>query len=100
MRVWWWRREVDRDPRWHRFLLKTDPYTGQPRQASLLNIAIAHGSANRVVALFRGFLQGDQGGGARPSSARGHMASGRQIYRRDDVKRLYRLHQQGGFART
>jgi hypothetical protein len=47
-------REVDRDPRWHQFLREIDTYTGQPRQA-LLNIAIADGSASRVIAIFKGF---------------------------------------------
>src|SRR4029077_16018761 len=51
-------REIDRDPRWHRWLLGVDVYTGQPRQA-LLNIAIMDNSTSRVVALFNGFLQSE-----------------------------------------
>src|SRR4051794_8833899 len=33
-------REVDSDPRWHNWLLQTDPLTGVPRQ-QILNDAIA-----------------------------------------------------------
>src|SRR5260370_27818386 len=49
--------EIDRDPRWHRFLLEIDTYTGRPRQA-LLNDAVASGSAERVSAFFSGLLPG------------------------------------------
>src|SRR5262245_45589499 len=35
-------REIDRDPRWHRWLLGIDPLTSKPRQ-TLLNDAIAKG---------------------------------------------------------
>jgi hypothetical protein len=91
-------REVDRDPRWHRWLQGVDSFTGESRQA-LLNIAIMDGSASRVVAIFKGFMDqaGDQGGGAQPSSTRGRSASGRQIYTRDQIKQLYRAHQQGAY---
>jgi hypothetical protein len=90
-------REVDRDPQWHRWLLGIDTYTGQPRQA-LLNIAIMDGSASRVVALFRGFQAEAGVDSAQPSSTRGHRSSGRQIYTRDQIKQLYRAHQQGAYA--
>jgi hypothetical protein len=32
-------REVDRDPRWHRWLLETDPLSGVPRQQILKALA-------------------------------------------------------------
>src|SRR5262249_969770 len=48
-------REVDRDPRWHRWLLGVDLYSGRVRQ-QLLNEAIAAASAPRVISFFRGFL--------------------------------------------
>jgi hypothetical protein len=88
-------REVDRDPNWRRWLLGIDALTGRPRQ-HLLNIAIAEGDSGRIATFFRGFLQ--EAGDTQPSSARGHRASGRQIYTRDQIKQLYRAHQQGAYA--
>jgi hypothetical protein len=92
-------REIDRDPRWHRWLTGIDVYTGQPRQA-LLNIAIMDNSTSRVVALFNGFLQeaGDtqQSPPARGQAA-GRRSSGKTFYTRDQVKQLYRAHQQGAY---
>jgi hypothetical protein len=94
-------REIDRDPRWHQFLRETDLYTGQPRQA-LLNIAIADGSATRVVALFRGFLQevgGSQQAGAQTSrSAPARASSGGPIYSREQITKLYDQHRRGAYA--
>jgi hypothetical protein len=93
-------REIDRDPRWHRWLLGVDTYTGQSRQA-LLNIAIADNSAARVVALFNGFLQeaGDtqQSPPARGQAA-GRRSSGKPIYSRDDIKRMYEQHRKGAWT--
>jgi hypothetical protein len=91
-------REIDRDPKWHNFLRGTDPYTGQPFQ-SLLNIAIVDGDANRVAAIFRGFMNqtGDtqHAYSAAPNRTR---SSGKSFYTRDQVKQLYRAHQQGAYA--
>src|SRR5262245_57731477 len=47
-------REIDRDPRWHQWLIGLDPHTGQLRQ-TILNDAIASGNVSRVAAFFRGF---------------------------------------------
>lgn len=47
-------REIDANPRWHKWLLGLDLYTGRVRQ-HLLNEAIARADAPRVVAFFRGF---------------------------------------------
>src|SRR5262245_19430927 len=44
-------REIDRNPRWHRWLLGIDALTGKPRQ-TLLNDAIAKGSSARAVEFF------------------------------------------------
>ena len=65
---------------------------------ALLNIAIADGSANKVIAIFKGFMQGDQGGGAQPSSARGHGASGKPIYTRETIGQLYEAHRKGAYT--
>jgi hypothetical protein len=90
--------EIDRDPRWHQFLREIDTYTGQPRQA-LLNIAIADGSASRVVALFNGFLR--EAGGTQASSAapgRTRSSGGQPVFTRAQVKELYARHHRGEFA--
>jgi hypothetical protein len=90
-------REIDRDPRWRRWLLGIDALSGRPRQ-HLLNIAIAEGDSGRIATFFRGFQQEAGVDSAQPSSTRGHRASGRQIYTRDQIKQLYRAHQQGAYA--
>jgi hypothetical protein len=87
--------EIDRDPRWHQFLREIDTYTGQPRQA-LLNIAIADGSASRVVALFNGFLR--EAGGTQSTPARGHRSSGKPIYTRETIGQLYEAHRKGAYT--
>ncbi len=47
-------REIDRDPRWHRWLLGIDVLSGRVRQ-QLLNEAISAAQAPRVISFFRGF---------------------------------------------
>lgn len=49
-------REIDRNPRWHRWLLGVDVLSGRVRQ-QLLDEAIAAAQAPRVISFFRGFLQ-------------------------------------------
>jgi hypothetical protein len=49
-------REIDKNPRWHRWLLTPDVLSGRVRQ-QLLNEAIAAADATRVVSFFKGFLQ-------------------------------------------
>jgi hypothetical protein len=92
-------REIDRDPRWHPFLREIDPYTGQQRQA-LLNIAINDGSAARIIAMFNGFLQ-EAGDTQQSPPTRGQAAgrrSGKPIYSRDDIKRMYEQHRQNAWT--
>ena len=48
-------REIDRDPRWHRWLLGVDMLSGRVRQ-QLLNEAIASADAPRAISFFKGFL--------------------------------------------
>ena len=48
--------EVDRDPRWHRWLLGVDTLSGRIRQ-HLLNDAITAGDARRVKSFFDSFQQ-------------------------------------------
>jgi hypothetical protein len=49
-------REIDQNPRWHRWLLSVDLLSGRVRQ-QLLNEAISAANAPRVISFFRGFLQ-------------------------------------------
>jgi hypothetical protein len=94
---------IDRDPRWHRWLLQVDPLSGHPRQL-LLNDAIASGSDARIAAFFRGF---QQAAGDSPSSASAGAAPGRtrsasstrgRTYSRDEVAKLYDQHRRGAYA--
>jgi hypothetical protein len=85
-------REIDNDPRWHQWLLQTDPLNGVVRQ-QILNDAINAGSVSRVAAFFRGFLQqvGHRSGAVQARSA---MAPGR-VYSRGQIKEMYELHRKG-----
>jgi hypothetical protein len=93
-------REIDRDPRWHTWLLGIDPLSGKIRQ-QVLNDAIAAGSAPRVVAFFRGFEQEQGGTGHRAagrSTARDRSAAqSKPFYTRANIKQNYELHQKGAF---
>jgi hypothetical protein len=92
-------REVDRDPRWHEFLRGVDPFTGQQKQA-LLNIAIADGSASRVIAIFKGFLQ--EAGGTQAYSGQAPAgrtrSSGRPVYTPQQIAEFYSQHRRGLWA--
>jgi hypothetical protein len=119
-------REVDRNPRWHRWLLGIDVLSGRVRQ-QLLNEAISAGAAPRVISFFNGFKQeeaatGHSGPGAAPQLANAprdaaislvSLASpGRRpatggetslppekpIYTRAQIAQLYRQHQKGAFV--
>jgi hypothetical protein len=87
-------REIDRNPRWHRWLLGIDSLSGQVRQ-NLLNAAIARGDANSVREFFARFLRED--GATQPSSAASNQRSGRQIYDRALIGRLYEARRRGQF---
>ena len=96
-------REIDRDPRWHQYLLGVDALSGRRRQ-TLLNDAINSGDHNRIATIFRTF---QQQAGAQPPQAHqaatrstpfARSASGGRIYSRDDISKLYRRHQQGAYA--
>src|SRR5262249_29376158 len=92
--------EIDRDPRWHKWLMEPDEFTGRPRQL-LLNEAIARGDAYRVRAFFHGFQQAAGGAQATPatSSKRTRSAlSNKPIYTREQIKSLYEMHKRGADA--
>jgi hypothetical protein len=92
-------RDFDRDPRWHQWLLRTDPMSGQIRQ-QLLNQAISAGDTSRVVRFFRGFeaepassFENRPAGGTRaPSRAR---PAGQTIYDNASIARLYDRRRKG-----
>jgi hypothetical protein len=93
-------REIDRDPRWHEWLLATDALSGRQRQV-LLNDAIAQGNAARVIGFFRGWQQqagADSGQAAQPRSQWMPMwGPDRRIYSRAEIAKLYRQHAQGAY---
>ena len=66
-------REIDQDPRWHQWLLSSDPLSGRQRQ-QLLNDAIASGATNRVISFFRQFLRAEGVAGQTSSPAYGRRA--------------------------
>jgi hypothetical protein len=93
-------REIDKDPRWHDWLLGIDALSGRQRQV-LLNDAIAQGNAARVVGFFRGWQQqaGADTGQAAPRSQRMPMwGSDRPAtYTRAQIQRLYEQHRRGAY---
>jgi hypothetical protein len=120
-------REIDRDPRWHQWLLGVDVFSGRVRQ-NLLDEAIAAASAPRVISFFRGFLREEQATGhlepaslsqqpAAPREAavplaslaapgRARPATGgdasvppdRPIYTRAMIKQLYEQNRRGAYV--
>jgi len=120
-------REIDRDPRWHRWLLGIDVLSGRVRQ-QLLNEAISSAAAPRVISFFRGFLNEEAATGhndsaptsyqpAAPREAavnlsslaapgRARPATGgdaslppeRPFYTRAQIRDLYSAHRKGAYV--
>ena len=120
-------RDIDRDPRWHRWLLGVDVLSGRVRQ-QLLNEAISAAQAPRVISFFRGFLNEEVATGhnepapashqpAAPREAaiplsslaapgRARPATGgdaslppeRPIYTRAQIRDLYSAHRKGAYV--
>ena len=67
-------REIDRDPRWHRWLLGIDVLSGRVRQ-QLLNEAISAAAAPRVISFFRGFLNEEAATGHNEPAPSSHQAA-------------------------
>jgi hypothetical protein len=118
-------REIDRNPRWHRWLLGIDVFTGTVRQR-LLDDAIASASAPRVISFFNSFKAEEAATGhveSAPSSTqmnlrepavslaslatpgRARSATGgdaslpadRPTYTRVQIKQLYEQHRKGAY---
>jgi hypothetical protein len=121
-------REVDRNPRWHKWLLGVDVMSGRVRQ-TLLNEAISAGNAPRVASFFNGFKQEEVATGhielassqsqqvmaprdamiplaslAAPGRARPatggetSLPQEKPTYTRVQIRDLYRAHQRGAFV--
>jgi hypothetical protein len=88
--------EWDQDPRWHEWLRSRDLLSGRIRQ-SLLDEAIASGSSQRVLAVFRAFH--NQLTGRTASSASGRAApSGTAVYTRPQIQAFYAAHRKGAYV--
>jgi hypothetical protein len=120
-------REIDRNPRWHRWLLGVDVLSGRVRQ-TLLDEAISAGAAPRVISFFNGFKQEEAATGhsepapfvqptsvprtpaiplaslATPGRARPatggetSLPSEKPVYTRAQIRDLYRAHQKGAYV--
>jgi hypothetical protein len=91
-------REVDRDPRWHQWLIGVDLMSGRVRQ-SLLNEAINSGDAQRVQLFFKQFQQ--QGGQTSTSASaprRTRSATSKPFYTHNAIKQLYEAHRKGAYV--
>jgi hypothetical protein len=89
--------EIDRDPRWHQWLIGVDLMSGRVRQA-LLNEAIQRGDARRVELFFKQFQQQEGQGGGSTRTGRTKSATTKPFYTHDDIKRLYDQHRRGAYA--
>jgi hypothetical protein len=90
-------RNIDTDPRWHRWLLSIDPLSSRIRQ-TLLNEAIAAADAPRTISFFRKFLS-EVGAGGTPSAVYGRAgSSGKPVYTRSQIARLYDQHRRGAYV--
>jgi hypothetical protein len=94
-------REVDRNPRWHQWLLGIDLLSGRVRQ-QLLNEAIASSDVHRIKSLFDAFRRSgsstQSGGQAGSSQSAGRVRStAGAIYSRDQIARLYEQHRRGAY---
>jgi hypothetical protein len=96
-------RQVNQDPRWFRWLADYDVYSGYRRQ-DLLNDATAEGAAQRVIAIFRGFLAavgqsgqpGQFGQIGQPGPRQAVQPNGR-IYTRPEIQKLYSQYMRGAY---
>jgi hypothetical protein len=88
-------REIDRNPRWHRWLLGIDEMSGKHRQ-SLLNDAIAKFSAPRAIEFFKKFLQ-EEGTSQTYSANANQRYYSKPTYTRESIGQLYEMNRRGDF---
>jgi|SRR5262249_53106035 len=88
-------REVNQHPSWLAWLQERDVFSREKRQR-LLDDAVAKGDANRVIAIFNGFLAEAawQQGAATQQRAR-QAATGKPIYTRDQIAEMARRRRKG-----
>jgi hypothetical protein len=88
--------EVYGDPRFSQWLSEQDSYNDGTR-SQLLRRAVAAGDSNRVVRFYQGFLTaaGHGHAGQRSYQSRSAAGSGRPLYSREDIKRLYEQRRKG-----
>jgi len=97
-----WRR-INADPNWIGWLHGRHELSGLPRQR-WLDDAVAQGDAGRVIEIFRGFLQTAAGHReqvrSRQATAGPRQATvtGRHVYSRPEIARLYAAHLAGAYA--
>jgi hypothetical protein len=90
--------EIDRDPRWHRWLLGVDPLSGRVRQ-QLLDDAINRGDLYRVVGFFDGFKREYRASEASAAAPGRSRSSGvKPIYTNESIKDLYAQRRKGAFT--
>jgi hypothetical protein len=94
-------REIDRNPRWHRWLLGIDTLSGRVRQ-TLLNEAVASGNSNRVREFFERFRREEGGSTSQtysPTTNRqARSYSGKPTYTRTQIGQLYEQHRKGAWT--
>jgi hypothetical protein len=93
--------EIDRNPRWHAWLLTTDPLSGCPRQR-LLDDAIASGSAERCTAFFQSFMKEQGGSRSTPAHSPPRPAqsssSDKPVYTPQQIKQIYEMKRRGAWT--
>jgi hypothetical protein len=87
-------REINSDPRFIDWLRRSDPLSGQPRQA-LLDEATTTGNAARVISFFRGFLNESWGAGR--GGAQRPAAGDKPTYTRAQIAWFYNQHRRGAY---
>jgi len=83
-------------------LLSVDPLSGRVRQ-DLLNDAIAHSDAARVISFFRGFMKQQRAAEqaparGRPAASGSAAASSKPFYTHAQIRSLYEQHRRGAHA--
>jgi len=92
--------EINRDPRWHQWLMGVDSLNGRSRQ-QLLNDAIASGSAERCAAFFQSFMRAQGGSRAAPAHGSPKPAPGgsadKPVYTPQQIKQIYEMKRKGAW---
>jgi len=96
-------RDINRSPDWIAFLHTRHALSGLPYQR-WLDDAVAQGDSSRVIEIFRGFLQtaaghrGQERARQAAAGPRQATVTGRHVYSRPEIARLYAAHLAGAYA--